>query len=83
MKSSDLRKIVREEIESVMGEKFSAIATEVNAMEYIAAYPDINGIETRDGLERWEMKDRANRELYFVKDKKEAEETIKEFERFK
>ena len=79
MNIDGLKKIIKEELQNALGEKFSIVQTENNGMEYVIAYPDPNGIETRDGLEYWEMKDRSNRELYFVKDRKEAEEGIKDF----
>jgi hypothetical protein len=58
---------------------YSYTSKEIYGMEYLFAYPDKGGIETKEGLEKWEMADRANRELMFVKTKKEATDTIKSF----
>lgn len=46
-------------------------------MTYFVAYPDTNGMDSKEALEKWEMKDIANRELTFVKDEKEAKELIR------
>ena len=63
-------------IKDTSRDKFSVVEKEKNAMEYVVAYPDVNGIETEDGLYQWQMKDSANRELYFEKDRKTAEEML-------
>lgn len=60
-------------------EKFSTVEQTKFGKTYLCAYPDAQGIETRDGLERWESQDRANRELYFVNNKEEVPYALKTF----
>lgn len=58
--------------------KFSALSKQTpHKVDFIVAYPDNNGIETEENLNDWENKDPANRELYFAKDKKEAQDILK------
>lgn len=63
--------------EEVGGKRFDVVSKEKNAMEYIVAYPNEYGIETEKTLHNWESNDPANRELYFAKDKKEAQDILK------
>jgi hypothetical protein len=74
-------KIIKEEIQIIKeeSEKYSYESKTIYGMEYLFAYPDERGIETRDGLEKWERDDRPNRELQFVKDKKEAISALKSY----
>jgi hypothetical protein len=58
-------------------EKFSTIEKNKRGMTFLFAYPDENGIETREGLFNWESKDAPNRELQFVSNREEAEEDLK------
>lgn len=60
-------------------EKYSAESKTVHGTTYMCAYPDKRGIENKDDLNKWESKDKPNRELMFVKDKKEAINTLKSF----
>ena len=68
---NELRSIVKQIIKEET-EKYSYESKTIYGMEYLFAYPDKSGVETRDGLEKWEMNDSANRELQFVNNKKEA-----------
>jgi len=99
MNKSDIRRMIKEELQHVLKEdeymsglgmsgdqlgkikdtsrdKFSVVEKEKNGMYYVVAYPDANGIETRDGLNGWAENDSHNRELYFEKDRKTAEEML-------
>lgn len=59
--------------------KYSTIEKDVNGMTHTFAYPNEMGVDTKEGLEGWVSKDRANRELHFVKTKEEATEHSKAF----
>lgn len=61
-------------------QKYNYVSKEVRGMEYLFAYPDRRGIDTQFDLYHWESQDSANRELMFVKNKREAEQHSKTFE---
>lgn len=54
---------------------------EKNAFEIIIAYPSDLGNDTEDDLFAWEQKDRANRELFICKTKKEAKNLFNYYKR--
>jgi hypothetical protein len=75
---NELRTLVKQVIKEE-SEKYSYESKTIYGMEYLFAYPDKKGVETRDGLEKWQMDDSSNREIQFVKDKKEAISALRSF----
>jgi len=61
------------------GEKFSVVEKTERGMTILFAFPDERGIETREGLDKWEMRDGANRELHFVDSREEAVNALTAF----
>jgi len=68
------KKVTKEE-----SEKYSYESKKVRGIEYLFAYPDKSGVETKNSLEKWETEDSSNRELQFVSSKKEAVSSLKSF----
>ena len=58
-------------------EKFSTAEKTKLGKTTLFAYPDEQGVETREGLDSWVSKDRPNRELQFVKTKEDATNSLK------
>ena len=56
---------------------FNAVTKTKSGMTYLVLYPDPNGFETKAGAEKWECRDIANRQLYFVNDLNHAKELLK------
>lgn len=82
--ASEIIRLIDEDNSSMISEeqeKYSYESKTVYGMEYLFAYPDKRGNDTREGLEKWEMSDTANRQLQFVSSKKEASDAIKSFGR--
>ncbi len=55
---------------------YSQLSTTCNAYELCFYWPDEYGIETLEGLYKWEASDRPINILYEVKNKEEAEAII-------
>ena len=53
---------------------YSEITVECKAYELCFAHPDPRGINSLDDLRVWEIRDRANRRLFILKDVSEAEQ---------
>lgn len=58
---------------------YKTVSKKVNGMEYLVAYPDKGGKDSKEGLEGWESNDRANRELMFADNEKQARGILKSF----
>ena len=56
---------------------YSTHEIDIHGFTHVFAYPDPKGTETEEGLNGWEFKDRANREVHFVKNAAEALEMAK------
>jgi len=65
------------------GGKYSTVEKTKYGMTYVFAFPDPQGIETREGLDNWEMADRANRELHFVDSREAAVDGLQSFQESK
>ena len=72
---TSLNKPMRESEES--SEKFSTMQKNIHGMTYLFAFPDERGIETKEGLNGWESKDRGNREVQFVNSRENAVNALK------
>jgi hypothetical protein len=57
-------------------ENFSQLSIEHRAYEICFYWRDINGIETLDGLYKWDGEDFINRRLFRVDDQQEAESIV-------
>jgi hypothetical protein len=73
------KKFPQEEPEKLQegSEKFSTAEKTKLGKTTLFAYPDEQGVETREGLDSWVSKDRPNRELQFVKSKEDATNSLK------
>ena len=65
--------------EETGAQKYSIVEKTVYGMTHLFAFPDEQGVETEEGLNNWEMKDSANRELHFVNNREEAVGSLKAF----
>lgn len=52
---------------------------EIKGMEILIAYPSRFGTDSIEQLHTWESGDMANRELFFCRNKKEANELYKHY----